>query len=166
MQAIINTAGTLSANAGGTSNAVTVTAANDTYIGAIAGGVANTKGDDGKGSTGVAGAAAVINIIGETLATVRGGTLGLSITADSLVVDAKRTGLIASLAAGVALSGDKTQAAAAYGIAGSVSINNITNNITNGINCTTDSIAYATYYIANSAYKIIEHPHNFCLFIS
>ena len=42
VQAIINTAGTLSSNAGGTSNAVTVTAANDTYIGAIAGGVATS----------------------------------------------------------------------------------------------------------------------------
>ena len=128
VQAIINTSGTINANAGGGTNPLTVTANNDTYIGAVSGGYASTKGDMGKGSTGVAGAASVINIIGETLATVRGGTNGLSITAGSMVVEAKRTGLIASLAAGVALSGDKTQTAAAYGIAGSVSINTITNN--------------------------------------
>jgi hypothetical protein len=106
---------------------VNIEANNDTNLFTISGSAAISKAQPNSpdSSTGIAGSVAVNIVSGDTKAYIAGdsGTDKLTITADSLDLEATRTGDIFSISAG----GAGASGAQGTAVAGSVSVNNITN---------------------------------------
>jgi hypothetical protein len=121
--AFINESPGTTANPNVSAASVTVTANNMTVIAALAGAAAVATGTPGGGSeTGVAGSFTQNTLIGETKAYISGAVIQ---DAGGLTVIATRGGYIGSLTAGAAAAaGDDSK-----GIAGSVSVNVITDQV-------------------------------------
>jgi hypothetical protein len=100
---------------------ITVTADNDTGLGAFAGAVAAAKSPAGN-DIAIAGSFTQNTLIGETKAYINDAV----IETETLTVEATRTGVIASLTAGVSVA----PGVLATSVAGSVSVNVITNTTT------------------------------------
>ncbi|MFM2430809.1 MAG: hypothetical protein RLZZ511_2022, partial [Cyanobacteriota bacterium] len=118
--AAINDAGTINAGA------LTVDAKNRTEMRVASGSVAIASADQGKTSVGLAGSFSMNTLAGDTLAYVHGRASNgqdLNLTATSLTVNAARSGNLFALSA----SGSGALGQDGYAVAGSVSINRITN---------------------------------------
>jgi Ca2+-binding RTX toxin-like protein len=99
---------------------VTVASVDNTFVASLAGSAAYAKGgDDTKAAVGIAGALGVNVLTGITEAFIDGAT---SITAESLAIDAIRTGWVVSLVAGVGGAKGRKGVALGGSIAANVSV--------------------------------------------
>ncbi len=145
VRAYINTAGIIK------TKQLSVTAINDTDVISASGAAAFVTPTAQGNSAGIAGSFSYNEIKGDTKAFIAGtnSTLGktLSLTTTALTIDAKRSGLLIAVTAG----GAGATSAQGYAIAGSVSINNITNNTTSYITGITGSTGAASLSATDSS---------------